>query len=64
MSFFASSSPEVFALVTASGPISFNSCIVSSLSGNLNQIVFGFFVPTPSTYSSLVSTTAVRGPGQ
>ena len=57
-------SPERFALVTASGPVIFNNSIASSLSGTLTPIENGFFVPTPSANSFVVSTTIVRGPGQ
>ena len=56
MSLFTSVPPEIFALVTAKGPVSFKSSIVISLSGTLIPIVFGDLVPTPSENCKLVST--------
>ena len=64
MSLFTSVPPEIFALVTAKGPVSFKSSIVISLSGTLIPIVFGDLVPTPSENCKLVSTIIVNGPGQ
>ena len=64
ISLVISFSPERFALVTARGPVIFNNSIANSLSGTLTPIENGFFVPTPSANSFVVSTTIVKGPGQ
>ena len=56
--------PERFALVTAKGPVCFNSSSANSFSGTLIPTELGLMVPTPGGNASSTSTTTVNGPGQ
>ena len=64
LSLVISSSPEIFALVTARGPVNLRRLIASSFSGTLTPIELGSLVPTPFAKSLEVSTIIVNGPGQ